>query len=562
SGNVYYHYLNENFNSQGYGRVDRQVLAVADATGAIGYYYEYYTNSSIAKKKIAYASANYADPKNPVMGTRVTTYEYDQAGNLTVKYTYYNDGQNLLESKTMTAADAGGNVYYHYMNEGFYNNGTPTDLTDDYGRVDKQVRSQADADGAIGYYYEYYTGSAVIKKKLGYASANYADPKNAVLSSLLITYEFDASGNLTAKYTYYQNTGLLESATFQAADGSGNVYYHYLNENWNSTGLGRVDKQVLAAPDGDGSSGYAYEYYTGTSNIKVKRGYSVANYTDPKNPVFSSLLVTYTNWSDGRVYQKAIAGGETYKYYDENFNGTGIGRMRSKLEADGSRLWIYRAYWSGTNQDAVRDEYNAQGALVATYNYFYSGATVTGVRKIYGGRTTEFQGDFVRPTYDYDPAYHQELWWVYQKVWYQDGTTWKSTDENAAVIKHDTTTGQWYLYGLPDPANPWSPNWNKTYKSSGSQIPIYDAQNGNQITYPALPANLPPDMPWTEPVLGGASLMSSPENNTTNNAVDGNPDTEATIDLQEQILKQKTEQQGLTFTGQLATNLEPQLLTK
>ena len=58
------------------------------------------------------------------------------------------------------------------------------------------------------------------------------------------------------QYTYYSD-GLLQSETLTY----GNVYYHYLDENFNSQGFGRVDKQVAAALDGDGAIAYVYTYY-------------------------------------------------------------------------------------------------------------------------------------------------------------------------------------------------------------------------------------------------------------------------------------------------------------
>ncbi|MDD5439048.1 MAG: hypothetical protein PHS37_02570, partial [Candidatus Omnitrophica bacterium] len=70
------------------------------------------------------------------------------------QYTYYTTSHRL-ESKTMSTADQYGNVYYHYTDESYYDNGTPGDPTDDYGRVDKQVLGSVAADGAIAYAYIY-----------------------------------------------------------------------------------------------------------------------------------------------------------------------------------------------------------------------------------------------------------------------------------------------------------------------------------------------------------------------------------------------------------------------
>ncbi len=67
-------------------------------------------------------------------------------------------------------------------------------------------------------------------------------------------------------YTYY-NSGLLESKTMSISDEYGNLYYHYLDEDFNGQGYGRTDKQVLASPDTMGAIAYQYGYYPGTELV-------------------------------------------------------------------------------------------------------------------------------------------------------------------------------------------------------------------------------------------------------------------------------------------------------
>ncbi len=73
-----------------------------------------------------------------------------------------------------------------------------------------------------------------LKTKKAYSDSNF--------TNLVETYIYDNDAAGTA-YTYYGN-GRISSMTLTSADESGMVYYHYLDENWNSQGYGRVDKQI------------------------------------------------------------------------------------------------------------------------------------------------------------------------------------------------------------------------------------------------------------------------------------------------------------------------------
>ncbi|MDP3789588.1 MAG: hypothetical protein Q8R48_04215, partial [Candidatus Omnitrophota bacterium] len=205
--------------------------------------------------------------------TRVTKREYYADLTMTVlkfTYTYYNDSYNRRESYTLVAPDASGNIYYHYMNES-------------YNRVDIIKRLAPDADGAISYklFYPTTTSTRVTKREY------YAD---LGLTQLIFT------------YTYYNDTyNRRESKTLPAPDSSGNIYYHYINENWASTGYGRVDKSKRSSAL-DGEISYTYTYFSGTAKAQYKYGYQNADWT--------VLVATYEYDSNSFLIKKTYANGD------------------------------------------------------------------------------------------------------------------------------------------------------------------------------------------------------------------------------------------------------------
>jgi hypothetical protein len=74
-------------------------------------------------------------------------------------YTKYNDADNREEEKVLASADQDGYVFYHLMNEGFFDNGTPANTTDDYGRVGFSI-SASQQNGGLSFIFSYYADSA------------------------------------------------------------------------------------------------------------------------------------------------------------------------------------------------------------------------------------------------------------------------------------------------------------------------------------------------------------------------------------------------------------------
>ncbi|MBL7073494.1 MAG: S8 family serine peptidase, partial [Candidatus Omnitrophica bacterium] len=183
-----------------------------------------------------------------------------------VTYTYYETTGNL-ESKKLVSADEDGNVYYHYKDEKFYDNGTADDDTDDYGRVDVQVLAEEDSDGAKAYENKYFAGTDKVAMKECYKLVNLSDASAPVTDTLLVT------------YTYY-DTGCLESKTMPVADMYGNTYYHYMNEKFYNNGTVGDDSDDYGRVDIMVGSTYleAYTYYaSGSGRVQYKSQYKNIN---------------------------------------------------------------------------------------------------------------------------------------------------------------------------------------------------------------------------------------------------------------------------------------------
>jgi len=98
---------------------------------------------------------------------------------------------SLQESRTLSAPDSAGIIYYHYENE-------PWAGVSGEGRVDAAIRETPDDNGALGYKYYYFEGTNTVSKIEYYGNADYKDPSNPVLSNMLGGYGSNMS-SLTDK---------------------------------------------------------------------------------------------------------------------------------------------------------------------------------------------------------------------------------------------------------------------------------------------------------------------------------------------------------------------------
>ncbi|MDP3789468.1 MAG: hypothetical protein Q8R48_03590, partial [Candidatus Omnitrophota bacterium] len=326
SGNIYYHYINENWNSQGYGRTDKSKRQTASG-GELSHTYIYQADSyGRLKQKNGYAASDW------------TT--------LVSISTYYNDANNRMDSKTLQTPDSSGNIYYHYINENWKSQG--------YGRIDKSRRQTA-LNGELSHTYIYQIDFYKrLKQKNAYSTASWT--------------------TLVATYTYYNNiTNRLYSKTLITPDSQGNIYYYYLNENWNNQGYGRVSKSKRKTAL-NGELSHTYIYQTDSYGLlKQKNAYStslwttsVATYTYYNNP---------TNRMDSKTLVTADAQGSIYYHYlDENWNLQGYGRVdKSKRQTayNGELSYVYSYYADSTGRLQIKKSYSdsSWATLVATYTY-------------------------------------------------------------------------------------------------------------------------------------------------------------------------------------------------
>lgn len=305
----YVHYINENWNGQGYGRID---IKIDKTGGQYGFKYEYHEGTDIVKAMYRYDDGcDFSDPSNPVLGHLDTT------------VTYYRSGR----TESTYSPEIYPNIYSHYIDEEWYYPGGP-------GRLDMLGLAYV-REGARALRYEYHENSVYPKATYYYENADYTNLSNPLLINLILAYTFYADR--------YQG---WESRTFSSPDSDNNLYYHYINEErrvgvyW----IGRLDTVVMAEPDNDGAIAYKYEYYDGTAQIKTKYCYGSADYTDPSNPIPTNLIakyeyepsgnlaVKYEYFSSGNLKSKTLQspdddGNVKYEYFDENFYGNHIGRL-------------------------------------------------------------------------------------------------------------------------------------------------------------------------------------------------------------------------------------------
>ncbi|MFC1644179.1 S8 family serine peptidase, partial [Candidatus Omnitrophota bacterium] len=167
------------------------------------------------------------------------------------------------------------------------------------------------------------------------------DPSTPVLTNLVMSYEFDTSGNLIKKddpgtgdvYEYYADTGRMSIKILP--DGT---EYHYYNEAFDDNGtvgdtsddFGRIYKTVM--PSGDT---YIYEdYFTGTD----LKGKVVETGTYPGTSYF--YYDAYVVGGNETGFTKEdLNTGQTLDYMKRDNGVAVVDTLYYKLEADGAENW-------------------------------------------------------------------------------------------------------------------------------------------------------------------------------------------------------------------------------
>ncbi len=342
---IYNHYLNENWNSQGYGRTDQSRRDVS-LNGERSFVYTYYQGTERVQTKKAYSDSNFIN--------LVQTYFYNNDATGTA-YTYYNDG--LMSSVTFTSADANGMLYYQYFHENWNNQG--------YGRVSRSRRSTP-LNNELSYTYTYYQdGTGRLQTKTSYSDSNFVNS--------IQTYFYNNNATGTA-YTHYID-GLISSAILSAPDSSGMIYYHYIYENWNGQGYGRVNQSKrLASLNGELSYNYTY-YQDAAGRLETKKAYSDSS--------LDHLIKTYVYYNDLTNYLSSVTLSSPdssdmfyYHYLDENWKNQGYGRIdqsRRNTPLNGERSYSYYYTQDATGSLLTKNAYSdANGTtLVRIYTYTY-----------------------------------------------------------------------------------------------------------------------------------------------------------------------------------------------
>ncbi|MFH1309094.1 MAG: S8/S53 family peptidase, partial [Candidatus Omnitrophota bacterium] len=428
-GNVYYSYKDEDFRTQGYGRLNVCRRQEVTLSNEIVFKYEYYEFPNDNQARYVYGYSDIA------MENLVTRCEYVGYGPLMSKIDYikgeeyhYNIGTGLMISKILNEVDKWGNIHYAYENEDFREQG--------YGCVIGAWRETANDKGELAFSYEYYdepngdkykfvysysdegrdcliakydyneTGKLIKETKSdstyklfkdyypGTDQARYVEEYN-VLDEPQVKYEYSELGVLVkathtgvAEYIYYAVSGNLESLTFSTADGDGNIYYHYINETFDHNYNGQIDldecygridqiKRVLV--DDDGMLAFKYSYFGDTKRVSIKECYSDTGFSDLK------ISYAYYDDSNNRMKNKTFAvadvkGNVFYHYanesFDHNSNGQidaneNYGRVDTMVKANG-RMTQMKSWFDGTKTVKKEEDFTSMSNpvwLETRWNY-------------------------------------------------------------------------------------------------------------------------------------------------------------------------------------------------
>jgi hypothetical protein len=469
-GNVYYHYLNEDWNGQGHGRADRSKSLVpingafaysgpGELTyfGELSYTYTYYNDATgRLKTKMAYSDDNW---------TRwIVTYTYynDEINRIASKidpsdttWTYYNDPSGRMESKSRTIPDV--YEYYHYMNENWNGMG--------HGRIDKSIAASGwvdDPNAEIAFVYTYYDGTTRIREKRSYSDFKW--------TNLLATYNYydDESSRIKSKtdaatgriYTYFNDsTAYIETVTY--SDPGLSVRKDvYLNENWNNRGYGRLGKSANI-----GGNSYSYDYYDDTSDrLKSINEYSDDNWTissniyEYENSETNNTTstrddyygVTYTYYGDGLIESittdnthigRNTYGVQTLHLIDENWNNQRYGRVDTSTWTVDSLLVATYTYIyddnSGCPYKDIHDVY--YDGVVLLYLYIFGGS---GIRTRVSDAVLEGYGECYPDGSNITRRWYEGIFYEY----WLDGTYYGQTRWSSIIA--GTTSGWYYSQGV------------------------------------------------------------------------------------------------------------------
>jgi len=203
------YYLNENWESRGYGR---EIIEVRDGRA---YIYSVLKDQYQRFGQWEWGSIDLSDPLKPHFSGFV---KYNGGWNGS-SVDYYNpgDAENIrrMKSRTLPGGDNWGNEYYHYINESLGQSwnwmGCP--------RADVTRLSSVNAKGERSFVYAYYTDSVQASVVRSYASAGYV-PGDFTGQETTAVYEYDAAGRLTTVSFKEANAKSERAFEYEYNDGS------------------------------------------------------------------------------------------------------------------------------------------------------------------------------------------------------------------------------------------------------------------------------------------------------------------------------------------------------
>lgn len=218
----------------------------------------YNSANQITLKKIVYANGitetyNVLNQLTKIIYADKTYRVYTYATGGQTKTVIYYRANNRKISSTEFTYDAANNLLYtdvlSYNTLGAYTGKirtyAGTGVVEHYNSSNR-VTKRVQADGSYELILEYHTNGKV-KRSESYTAADVRVSTN----------------------TYF-DTGFLQSVTLTQPDASGNIYYLYKNENFQGTGVGRIDRaKRQTAFEGELSSIYIYDTATG-SLVRIK----------------------------------------------------------------------------------------------------------------------------------------------------------------------------------------------------------------------------------------------------------------------------------------------------
>ena len=209
----------------------------------------------------------------------------------------------------------------------------------------------------------------------------------------------------SSPYTYYVS-GRMESVTLTTPDQWGNVYYHYIDENFNSQGYGRVDKEILANADSQGAIAYQYEFFSSSVDQRqIRRGYSDTG--------FKNLINTYTYQLNGDFLYTVYYANTTTRFQEAFFKKDWLWQYTVEYASDGATL--HQKWINDSNPNAAGDvtsqNYDSQGRLSLEY---LDDGSAHGI-SYYSTTANKYQEYFCKPNWA----------WQWSIEYYEDGVTKK-----------------------------------------------------------------------------------------------------------------------------------------